>query len=272
MIDKAEKGYYSLIQYCPDLGRLEAANVGVLLFCPERRYLKALTAKGNKRIIHFFGSEGHDWGRINAFKRGLEDRIQLENADIKTLDDLRRFIALRANILQLTDPRPMKLTDDPDAELLTLFKELAIGAVHKSSTKSFRKMVGDKFEAAGLEKKILKDVTVSVPVFQKKVEIPYGFQNGRFNLINPVKFEATDPELCQLTACKHAVEGKSLHDSPDPKLGPLQLIVVGKFRPNDHDTPVLVNRVFHDYGVKLFQVAELRKLIDEIRTTGKDIA
>jgi hypothetical protein len=24
------KGYYSLVQYCPDLGRLEAANVGVV--------------------------------------------------------------------------------------------------------------------------------------------------------------------------------------------------------------------------------------------------
>lgn len=37
------KGYYSIIQYCPDLSRFEAANVGVLLFCPERAFLKALT-------------------------------------------------------------------------------------------------------------------------------------------------------------------------------------------------------------------------------------
>ena len=40
---KPSKGYYSLIQYCPDLGRLEAANVGVLLFCPERGFLKFST-------------------------------------------------------------------------------------------------------------------------------------------------------------------------------------------------------------------------------------
>ena len=38
---KPSKGCYSLIQYCPDLGRLEAANVGVLLFCPEPHFLKA---------------------------------------------------------------------------------------------------------------------------------------------------------------------------------------------------------------------------------------
>jgi len=31
----AHKGYYSVVQYCRDRSRLEAANTGVLLFCPE---------------------------------------------------------------------------------------------------------------------------------------------------------------------------------------------------------------------------------------------
>src|SRR5438270_13906920 len=85
------KGYYSLIQYCPDLGRLEAANVGVLLFCPERQFLKARTSGNNSRIIHFFGSEGHDWVRLNAFKRGLEDRLVIEGNEIETVEQLERF-------------------------------------------------------------------------------------------------------------------------------------------------------------------------------------
>ena len=36
-------GYYSVIQYCPDRSRLEAANVGVLLFVPAGGYLRART-------------------------------------------------------------------------------------------------------------------------------------------------------------------------------------------------------------------------------------
>src|SRR5947209_9669263 len=104
MTTKATKGYYSLIQFCPDLGRLEAANIGVLLFSPERQFLKALTTRNNSRIIRFFGSEGHDWVRINAFKKRLEDRIALEGADIKSLEDLQRFIDQRANLLQITSP------------------------------------------------------------------------------------------------------------------------------------------------------------------------
>ena len=33
------RGYYSLIQFCPDTCRLEVANVGVVLYCPEVSFL-----------------------------------------------------------------------------------------------------------------------------------------------------------------------------------------------------------------------------------------
>ena len=40
-----ETGYYGLIQCCPNPSRLEAANVGVLLFSPEHAFLnRMLTA------------------------------------------------------------------------------------------------------------------------------------------------------------------------------------------------------------------------------------
>src|SRR5437867_92369 len=119
---KPSKGYYCLIQYCPDLGRLEAANVGVLLFSPERHFLKALTSRANRRIIRFFGSEGHDWVRINSFKQGLEDRIAMEGTEIQSVEQLEKFIAQRANLLQITPPRPMKVLD-PDKDLEELYKE-----------------------------------------------------------------------------------------------------------------------------------------------------
>src|SRR5208337_3569030 len=105
------KGYYSLIQYCPDLSRLEAANIGVVLFCPERWFLRALTSGDNRRIIHFFGKEGHDWVRINSFKLALEERLQVEDGKIRSVEDLEKFIALRANRILMTPPRPMQVGD-----------------------------------------------------------------------------------------------------------------------------------------------------------------
>lgn len=266
----ASKGYYSLIQYCPDLGRLEAANVGVLLFCPERQFLKALTSPNNRRIIHFFGSEGHDWARINAFKQGLEDRIAIEGPEIQTLEQLVQFIAQRGNLLQITPPRPMKVLD-PRKDLNELFRELIGEAPRRGSTKGLQRVIGERFSSAGLDRKIRRGIKVKVPVWQKEVEIPFGFQNGRFNLINPVRFEATDVDHSLATACKYAVEGKSLYDNPDSKFGELQLVIVGQFRQGDQESPAKVRHVFQDYGVKLYRTSELPKLIDEVRRTGKVI-
>jgi hypothetical protein len=264
------KGYYCLIQYCPDLGRLEAANVGVLLFCPEHRFIKALTSRNNRRIIRFFGSEGHDWARIGAFKRGLEDRIAIEGKDFQTLEHLERFIAQRANLFQITPPRPMKIID-PEEDLQELFHDFIGEGIPHRSTRTLRKYVDEKLTTAGLESKRRRDIQVNVPVLEKQVEIPFGFQNGRFNLINPVRFEATNPEQVVTTACKYAVEGRSLFEHPDPQLGLLQLVVVGKFRPRDLESPARVKRVFEDFSVKLFRTSDLPQLLDEIRRTGKDV-
>ena len=35
------KGYYSIVQYCPDLNRGETANIGIVLMVPDRGYLRA---------------------------------------------------------------------------------------------------------------------------------------------------------------------------------------------------------------------------------------
>src|SRR5260370_42102191 len=126
---KPAKGYYSIIQYCPDFSRLEAANIGVLLFCPERCFLKARPARGNKRIKRFFGSEGQDWSRTDSFKIAVEERLDVENGAINTLEDLERFIATRANRLQIAPPRPMQVTD-PEKDLDQLFHEL-VGGQHR---------------------------------------------------------------------------------------------------------------------------------------------
>jgi hypothetical protein len=181
------KGYYSVIQYCPDLGRFESANVGVLLFCPEQHFLQALTSGHNSRIIRFFGSEGHDWKRINMFKRGLEDRLQKEAAMIKSVEDLEQFIALRANVLQITSPNSMKVCD-PEQDLRDLFEEIIGEPARPKRQRSLRHYIDEKLSGSGLEKKVVRDVKVAVPVLQKEVEIPFGYQNGRFNLINPVRF------------------------------------------------------------------------------------
>jgi hypothetical protein len=62
------KGYYSILQYVPDLERVEGANIGVILFCPEKRFLEVKMAGGNDRVRSFFGSNNLDLARIDAMK------------------------------------------------------------------------------------------------------------------------------------------------------------------------------------------------------------
>lgn len=273
MNEHPAKGYFSLIQYCPDLGRLEAANVGVLLFCPERQFLKAITVRTNARIRRFFGAEGHDWERINSFKQGIVERIEREGRDVATLDDLQRFIAQRANLIQLTPPRPMKVLD-PEADLRALFDEYLGGGVAKprATSKSLRRVLGEKLDAAGLQSKNRRDLRVPVPVLGREIDVPFGFQNGRFNLITPVRFTAAhSAQAVTASACTWAVEGRSLFEHSDSKLGALQLVVAGKFRPKDRESEKLVRRIFDDNQVKLFRTSDLPRLIDVIRNTGKDV-
>ena len=101
--------------------------------------------------------------------------------------------------------------------------------------------------------------------------MPFGFQIGRFNLINPVSFRASDSGSAFRTACTYAVEGRSIYEHKDDDLGEMQLVIVGQFRPSDVKSPAVVRRVFDDIAVKLFKFDEVPQLIEEIRRTGKEI-
>ncbi len=267
---KPTKGYYCLIQYCPDLSRLESANIGVLLFCPDRSFLQARTARDNRRIQQFFGREDNDWAQINSFKIGIEERLEVEHPNIQSLDDLERFIQLRANQIQITAPRPMGVRN-PSDDLDQLFQDLVGGVHRKQSHKSFKRHVGDRFANAGLDSKIARDLSIHVPISNEALKVPYGYQNGRFNLIQPVTFQSKEPSYAIGKACRFAVEGRSLYSEPHPEYGDLQLVVVGRFLSQGVDTNSDVRRILSEHQVQLYAEDNLSELIAEIRRTGKEL-
>lgn len=270
---ESSKGYYSLIQYCPDLARLEAANVGVILFCPELGFIRAKIAQGNDRIRRFFGSEDNDWTQINAIKNAIINRLEVTGKDFKTIDDLTTFISTRANEVQLTTPRPMKVSE-PAKDLDDLFEELVGGRSRqplKYSAPPVEKALERTFHEKGLEDLIRRDVTVMVPAFHKSLTVPFGFQNGRFNLIQPVSFQLSKESKVVDVACRHAVEGRSLHEHPDEKLGQLRLIVVGSFAPESSEYKDVVSDILKENEVALHSIEEVERLVNEIQTTGKKL-
>lgn len=108
------QGYYSLIQYCPDLDRGESLNLGVVVYCQERSKLVLRMAENNQRIEQVFGDQD---GMIDHARLAIRNRIEL--GSFRTVDDLDRFIGERANAIQLTPLRWMKILNlEQDATAL----------------------------------------------------------------------------------------------------------------------------------------------------------
>ncbi|HLK59726.1 MAG TPA: DUF3037 domain-containing protein [Chthonomonadaceae bacterium] len=131
------RGYYSIIQYCPDAARAEVANVGVVLFCPECKFLDARVSERNDRIARFFGRRSFDPEQVNNAKQALVNRLRVERDYFLTPEDLTHFAQTRANEIVLTLPRPMQV-EDPVSDLNALFLELVND--RQAQTPSLRKL------------------------------------------------------------------------------------------------------------------------------------
>jgi hypothetical protein len=102
--------------------------------------------------------------------------------------------------------------------------------------------------------------------------VPYGFQNGRFNLIQVAQFRGLSASAIIRKAGRFAFEGDLLYRHPDPTLGDLKLIVVGQFARGQRDAAVAVGEVLEDARTDLYTTQEIDRLLDFIRATGKPVA
>src|ERR1041385_1438179 len=189
----AARGYYSILRYIPDLERGEGANIGVVLFCPTLKFLKARTARGNDRVRRFFRTSELDLLRINAFKETFEERVSIESERIDTIEDFRTFIDTRANQLRLSEPRPVKVLD-PEESLSELYEELVGGRLRGERVVEARKQLRSQFEKLlhqrGITGKVQRGVRIHLPMMDREISFPYMFRNGRPNLVKAEAFEA----------------------------------------------------------------------------------
>src|SRR4051812_6471667 len=117
------KGYFSLVQYCPDVARREAANVGVMLLCPDVGFLEVKMKSNNQRVRRFFGEEADDYKFLNQMKASLEARVDIAKSDLLTAEAMQNFVATWTSKVRLTTPRPVKVFS-PVQDLAALYKEL----------------------------------------------------------------------------------------------------------------------------------------------------
>jgi hypothetical protein len=200
---KPVKGYYSIIQFCPDRAKFEVANVGLILFAPEINYLDVKVSHSNGKIHHFFGRNNFDVGRLNFLKESIQNRLRVtEKGNIISLDALEKFINTRANEIVLTSPRPVKI-EDPQKELESLFDELVGGRAKKQKSRILFPGL-DKIFKTRLHDKMQFNQPVKVPGLERVLDIPYAYRNGKLNLIRPQEFGPQGVD----TGLRLAAEGK----------------------------------------------------------------
>jgi len=265
------KGYFSLVQYCPDVARQEAVNVGVVLLCPEQNFIGTRMASGNHRVRRFFGDDADGIRHLNAMKDALASRISVEERDLLSFDAFLTFVQSRGNKVLLTNPKPVRVSD-PSEDLEALFAELVREPQKPLSIqaeKPLRQRLDEAFEDSRLRPFLKHGVSVNVPALKRQMEVPYGYKNGRFNLIQPVNFTQKTMGSLERAACVQAVEGHSLFKNPDSQLGDLQLVIVAQF-PNEEAIPV-VRDMFAENQVQLVISDKLGDFVDEIAAHGKPL-
>ena len=266
---KATTGYYSIVQYCADPARREVANVGVVLLCPDLGYLKTRMAEGTQRIKEVFPKLRPDPKQLAMELRFVERRLAIDREYFKTVDDLTRFAETRAAAMRLTLPLPV-LVEEPDAELNRLFARL-VGKHERRTRNRIRRVLAETFKKKLLGHFIQENVKVTLPLFERLIKAPFGFQNGRFNLIQATKFAGRKLAGILARAGQFALEGELLTRRPHPKLGPLQLVVVAQFGADQGDVSAAVRSIFQEKQTRLFTLEEADKLAEEIRQTAKPL-
>src|SRR5581483_3419459 len=202
------KGYYSVIQYCPDKTKLEVANMGVLLFCPELKFIDARLLNSNQKIRRFFGSGAFDNERLNFVKESIRTRVSLDKNRFNDLEDLMKFVQTRANEVQLSEPRPIKV-ENPEKDLDQLFNEITGGL--KDEDEEVGKPgkineIKELFRKPQLIKRVQFDKKIKLPILGREEIFPIAYNNGDLNLIKPEIFRNT-PQSIQ-KAERIACEGK----------------------------------------------------------------
>lgn len=264
-----QTGYYSVIQFTPDRARMEAANVGVLLFVPGTNYLKTRMSSNNDRVRRFFKDEAPGSKTLNTLKRSIEKRLQVEALHLQERASIEHFLRLFANEIVFTALQSVRVVN-PDVELAQLYDELVGDRSEREPLPPSEglQQVRRRLEMPDLAVKLEKDLEVEVPILSAPVHADYAFQNGRFNLLQLKEFRQNRESNLLREASLAAVGGHYLYRHPDPIRGERQLLMVASFTDDAGEYREKVEQLFHEQDVIFFTDAETDKLADLITNTA----
>jgi hypothetical protein len=218
------KTTYSTItlRYVHDVVTGEFANIGVVLYSPERRYLEARFTTSYERLNAMFLKIDHLHYR--ALMRYMANRFDEMAADIRDGLHVSPVTALTEIVRQVLPPDDSSLqwseqgggfTDDPATTLGELYKrfveQYVAGAEQVSRSdeeiaKPFKAKLGKASERLTPKRIEAKDY---------QYEFRFGWQNAVWHLYEPVSFDLLDPNSIREKAVRWYGRSAALQGSPD---------------------------------------------------------
>lgn len=253
------QGYYSIVQYSEFPERGEFVNIGVLLFAGMHPHVSAQFSKSPRRIEKAFGINiGVHYQRlVEAFY----DRLRMEFAGEWSKEKIERFISMRSGKIRLS-PLRSNLVKDASSELLELFETFVSEPSQKKRTDSALVRFKHKISLYGLENFLDRPEPIELPQ-GTTIKAPYGYQNGRYNLIAPLSLRE-DPDSALKKASAQAIQGQWLYDQPAFS-GGRKLIVVADMEGQDSAFVQALSQVMEDHHVGFYGMNDIEPLANDIR-------
>jgi hypothetical protein len=250
------RGFYSVVQYCPDRFRAEAVNVGLVLLRPDPFVLRVRMTGSFDRVRRLFGTTRGELKNLRVSVEWMTSRIENSLDELRTAEELAAFVASRANDLRLTEPRLAKL-DNFDDDFERLFNQLVeqhstARLAEASPAEVLPPKLGEVFYRLQQARKIWQPGTITIPVYKRKLDIPYAYKNGVVNLVKPHVFPAS--KRAETQAATLAINGDLIRKHPID--GEKQLLIVVSTQETPGQAKEIdehVEPLFREYGVRLIR-------------------
>jgi hypothetical protein len=266
------RAFYSVVQYCPDRFRAEAVNVGLVLLCLDPHSVRVRMTRRHDRVRKLFAIGRDELKNLKLSTHGMQSTIEKSATELRTADDLSTFAASRANDLRLTEPRLAKLVDI-DADFERLFAQLvedystALMLAEASPAEVLPPVLGEVFYRLQQANKIWQPGKITVPIYKRKMDVPYAYKNGVVNLVKPHIFPAT--RHAETQAATLAINGDLIRNHPvDGEMH--QLIVVSTQETPEQAKEVSdhVEPLFKEYGVRLIRPQQAEEFAKEVEQSA----
>ncbi|MBI3853943.1 MAG: DUF3037 domain-containing protein [Verrucomicrobia bacterium] len=209
-----------ILRYVHDVATGEFANIGVVLYAPEQRFLEARFATSYERLNAIFLKIDHL--HFRALMRYMANRFEQLGGEIRDGLNVPPVTALKEIVRQVLPPDDSSLqwseqgggfTEDAAKAMDELFKRLVeryvAGAEQVSRSdeeiaKPFKARLGKTAEK-------LAEKTIETKDYQ--YDFRFAWKNDIWHLYEPVSFDLVDPGSIREKANKWLGRGVALHDS-----------------------------------------------------------